>query len=290
MVERPVEADWLALRRSADHRARERARDLLALLREHLREVGADEAAAWDVVDLGAGTGSNLAWLAPRLPGRQRWSLVDHDADLAAVADTGEAAPGVEARWVLAGADCLTDLLADLEPEGPATLVTCAALLDLLRPDDVGHLLDALAPVGRPGIPALLSLSVTGEVELHPSDPDDAFVAATFDAHQRRGGLLGPGAADVVAAALRARGARVHLRSTDWVLGTGGATDADDAALVRRYVRDRADVVAEQDPSSADRAQAWWRRREQQLERGELRVRVGHVDLLSLPPRDRRVP
>ena len=35
-----------------------------------------------EVLDLGAGSGSNLRGLAPHLLGRQRWRLIDHDSAL----------------------------------------------------------------------------------------------------------------------------------------------------------------------------------------------------------------
>lgn len=66
---------WLALRAPADGRAR--ATRLLAPLR-----------AGWQgvrrIIDLGAGTGANLRYLAPRLGGTQHWRCVDHDRQLLA--------------------------------------------------------------------------------------------------------------------------------------------------------------------------------------------------------------
>ena len=51
------------------------------------------------------------------------------------------------------------------------------------------------------GRPMLLALTVVGRVALTPADPLDARIAAAFNAHQRRGGRLGP---DAVAAAVDA--------------------------------------------------------------------------------------
>ncbi len=79
-------AEWLALREPADHRARNR--DLLGALAR--RFAGRD---TLSVVDLGCGAGSNLRALAPALPRRQRWRLVDHDAALLG------AARGRIAQW-----------------------------------------------------------------------------------------------------------------------------------------------------------------------------------------------
>ena len=77
---------WLDLREGADHRARNG--DVLATCaahfatRDHVR-----------VVDLGCGSGSNLRALAPHLPVRQSWRLVDHDSILL------DAARARLARW-----------------------------------------------------------------------------------------------------------------------------------------------------------------------------------------------
>lgn len=270
MVVRPVPADWLALRRPVDHRARDAALDLLHQLTEHLSERGVEELV---VIDVGAGTGSNQDWLAPRLPGRQRWVLVDHDAELLALDDVGPPVEGITTERTVATVDDLHTVV----PRDGEVLLTCAALLDLLSAGEIESLADVIAPTGRPGAAALLSLSVTGEVDLVPPHPADAAISAAFDAHQRREGRPGPEAALVMTRALRQRGARVEVRSTDWVL------DARDPALLSRYLRDRAAVAVEHDPTLAPQAREWLAAREAQLRAGSLEVRVGHDDLLSLP-------
>ena len=106
--------DWLALREAADHRSR--ARPLVSRLRAAWRAHG------WTrLVDLGSGTGSNLRYLAPRLPGRQEWTLIDHDARLLA---------RVEAPR---GDLSVTAVMGDLDDQGIAAvaqtdLLTCSAL------------------------------------------------------------------------------------------------------------------------------------------------------------------
>src|SRR5699024_11046139 len=90
--------------------------------------------------DLGCGTGSMTRWLAPRLPGPQRWILHDRDAGLLARAarvrtprDADGAAITVETRQQ----DIVRLEPADL---GGAHLVTASALLDVLTRDEVEHL------------------------------------------------------------------------------------------------------------------------------------------------------
>ncbi|GAA1151385.1 hypothetical protein GCM10009672_25180 [Nesterenkonia lutea] len=275
---RPVPADWLDERRRADHRAREKAAPLIDALTETLRGLTAvDDAASVRVIDVGAGTGSNQAWLAPRLHLSQRWTLLDHDADLLDVASQTPADSEVrETVRVLGTVDDLPGLTSGEEVQ----LVTCSALLDLLSLAEAEVLADAIAgPRAGRDVAALLSLSVTGAVEIHPAHESDAVISQAFDAHQRRGDLLGPDAAGIVAELLRERGAQVSVGETDWLL------DTSDAALITRYLSDRADVAVENDPSLASTAAAWLQVRQQQLATGDLQVRVGHVDLLALPAR-----
>lgn len=83
------DADWLALREPADRRSRD------PRLPERLCE--AWRRRGWTrVVDLGAGAGANLRYLAPRLPAGQRWTLVDHDPRHVDRLRSLAAPPGVE--------------------------------------------------------------------------------------------------------------------------------------------------------------------------------------------------
>ena len=128
-------ADWLALRAEADTRARdEGSADLLRTLVDRLDRSDDAQIAGVRVVDLGAGTGANHRYLAPRLPLAQRWTAVDHDATLlASPAHDG-------ADRVVADVAELGDILAGLSGEGPV-LVTLLRAPG--RPDR--------APAGVPG-------------------------------------------------------------------------------------------------------------------------------------------
>jgi hypothetical protein len=272
---------WLRLREPADARAR--AADLVDLLREWLGERPADRpgdrpgGAGLVVHDLGCGTGSMGRWLAGRLPGPQRWTLHDRDPALLAHAAAGlpaHAADGtpVTARTRVGDVAALT--AADL---AGAALVTTSALLDLLTAEEVGRLAAACAGAG---CPALLTLSVAGRVALAPADPLDADVAAAFDAHQRRVSdgrrLLGPDAAGAAADAFAARGARVTVRPSPWRL------DAEHAALAAEWLRGWVAAAVEERPELAPAARAYLDRRLAQATAGDLRVEVGHEDLLAL--------
>src|SRR5439155_20047750 len=87
------------------------------------------------------------------------------------------------------------------------SLLTTSAFLDLLTREQIDDLAAACAEAG---CPALLTLSVTGEVEFTPGEPLDAEFTAAFIAHQRRAGLLGPDAITAADDAFERHGARVH--------------------------------------------------------------------------------
>lgn len=298
-LERPIAADWLGLRRAPDEAAREAAGGLLARLAAAYDGPGADDNAGRArgsldgrgrstesgahgiaVIDVGAGTGANRAYLQPRLPFPTTWTLLDHDPAL--LADGGNTG----CRRVLGGIETIPALLAELAPR--PRLVTCSALLDLLSAAE----LDALvAAVLDAGVPALFALTVTGGVRIDPADEADALVGQAFDAHQARAGRPGPGAASYVERAARAAGAAVHRATTPWRVG---AQDAGAVAFLGRYLTDRADAAAEHAAeharrhcpgggSDAARVAGWLSRRLAALDAGDLRLVVDHVDLLVLP-------
>jgi Methyltransferase domain len=242
---------WLALREPADAAAR--AAELVDALPLPTGPLV--------IHDLGCGTGSMARWLAPRLPGPQHWVLHDRDPDLLAHAAATLPA-GVTAETVPGDLAGLT--AADLSG---ASLVTTSALLDLLTAAEVQRLAAACA-----GLPALLTLSVTGRVELDPGNPLDAAVEAAFNDHQRRGGRLGPDAAAAATDAFERLGAVVHVRSSPWRLGPDNA-----AALTAEWLRGWVGAAREQRPGLD--TEAYLARRLAHLPAAV----VQHTDLLALP-------
>ncbi|MGY1622127.1 hypothetical protein ACI789_08035 [Geodermatophilus sp. SYSU D00965] len=265
------------MREEADAAAR--AADLVTTLGAHLA-AAARPGAPVLVRDLGCGTGSMGRWLAGRLPGPQVWVLHDRDPDLLAAAATrppGPAADGAPVTVRTQRGD-LTGLRGS-DLAGTA-LVTASALLDLLTAAEVDALAAACAQAGAA---ALLTLTVTGRVQLTPADPLDAAFAAAFDAHQRReaGGrrLLGPDAGPAAVDAFARRGTAVVSRPSPWLLG------ADRAALAEEWLRGWIGAACAQQPDLARVAGAYLRRRLDACAAGRLRVQVGHVDVLALPAR-----
>ena len=255
-------ADWLGLREPADAAAR--AVDLIGPLRRHLATDGPAV-----IHDLGAGTGSMGRWLAPRLPERQHWVLYDRDEDLLARAKAGGGPVSVETRqWDIARLTA-----ADLDG---AALVTASALLDMFTAREVERMVAACAGAG---CPALLTISVTGRVELTPADPLDAEIMAAFNDHQRRTvygrRLLGPDSVGVAVAAFRRRGIPVIARSSPWRLG------ARDAHLIVEWLAGWVDAACEQRPELTGPAAEYAGRRREEALAGQLSVVVHHTDVLA---------
>jgi hypothetical protein len=230
------------------------------------------------------------------LGGRQAWTVVDHDPALL------EALPRTLADWAdgrglaatrgdggvkIAGdglaltvvgrpADLATAPLPDLF--AGADGITASALLDLVSADWLERLAAALG--GRPG---LFALSYDGRLAFDPPDPLDDAVHALFDAHQRGdkglGPALGPDAADVAERVLTGYGFAVRRGDTPWRLGPG------DAAIAGELVEGFAAAASEQAPERAAELAAWRMRRLAAVEGGDVRLTVGHADLLALPSR-----
>jgi SAM-dependent methyltransferase len=259
-------AAWLELREPADHRAR--ATEALDPLLRWWSGHGASS-----VLDLGCGTGSNLRYLASKLTGPQRWTMVDHDADL--LGRVVSPAPGVSVR-VLQG-DLSDAGLADV---GDADLVTASALLDLVSESWLDGLVDACA---QRECAALFALTYDGTVEWPASaDPWDVVVRDAVNDHQRRdkglGPALGPAAARAAAARFQERGFRTELFASPWKLSSR------DALLARALIDGWERAAAELRPEDASALREWAGRRGRSTAHADFALVVGHLDLLALPP------
>jgi hypothetical protein len=251
-----VSPEWLLLREPADAAAR--SVELADRLARHLDD------GPLVIHDLGGGSGAMGRWLAPRLPGPQHWVVHDRDPDLL---DLAVANPPARVTIEARRSD-----VTRLEDVAGADLVVASALLDILTADELAAMLRACR-----GRPMLLALTVVGRVSLTPADPLDARVAAAFNAHQRRDGLLGPDAIAAAVGELRARGAEVVARPSPWRLG------ASHADLTAEWLPGWVAAACEQEPALAADAGAYRDRRLAQLAAGELAVTVDHADLLVLP-------
>lgn len=278
--------DWLQLRAAADARARADG------LVDGLGHRG-------DVLDLGAGTGANLRYLAPRLGGHQHWVCVDRDQALLAhlaprtadwagaagyrVQPDGDAfglsAPGWSCAVRLQRLDLATDGARLQLPE--AGLVTASALLDLVSADWLDGL---LARARSRDCRLLFALSYDGRVGLEPTVTTglgDARIIALVNRHQRGdkgfGPALGPGAAAYASARCRALGYRVECAMSDWHIGPS------EPGLQSELLDGWRDAAMAMAPVRTLAIHSWHRERISHVAAGRSRIRVGHQDLVARP-------
>jgi SAM-dependent methyltransferase len=291
--------DWLALREPYDALARS----------ERLAERLIDSLPARPrLLDLGAGTGALLRWLAPRIGRAQAWTLVDSDRALleeayGTIADRAEAVgltvtfPNRRTMLVHApgGAWRVETLVADLAeaprnlPLTQADAVLCSALADLVS----ACWLDRMASALR--VPFYAALSVDGRQRFWPPHRADGEVLAAFRHDQARdkgfgGPALGPAAPAAIARAFTAQGFSVQEAASDWVVHARGAGQGHPilhgraADFLRELVLGH--VGAARGRRHGRKAVVeWGLRRLEQAESGTLIVRIGHRDVLALPPR-----
>jgi len=282
-------AEWLELREPFDAAARSAA--LVAELRTHLAQ--GDGAAPLEVVDLGAGAGSNLRYLAPLLGGKQSWRLVDHDRALldAAIVATrvwaetrGAHVQQQGSALTVRAADFVCEVhcehrdLRDIAGVSlPAHgLVTAAALLDLVS----AKWLEALARRTTAALAYVcFVLTYDGRSVCTPADPEDAAVLALFNRHQHGdkgfGPALGPDAASVAVSAFARRDYHLSVRPSDWRI------DSRDAAIQHALLDGWLGAALEMAPDRTRDLTAWHERRRALVAAGTATLSVGHVDLVG---------
>ena len=298
-------ADWLQLREAADTLAR--GRHQLATLLERPVEIRSEAVdhrprRFTEILDLGAGTGANLRYLAPRLGPGQRWRCIDQDPALLAQL------PGCTADWAdrqgyqieleahklrLSGRDWSAtacpeqgDLAAaqgslaprlDLPSGG---LVTASALLDLVSADWLGRLIHRAY---RHDCALLFALSYDGRVALTPARPEDGAIIALVNQHQGGdkgfGPALGPRAPDHAETLLAAAGYWYQGADSDWQLGP------DQPGLQRALIDGWLEAAARIAPQASAKLQQWQQARRLAIETGGLQITVGHRDLIALKPK-----
>lgn len=273
MTNEPVRAsaEWLALREPADAAAR--APELVEEIRGYLAAEGGTE-----IHDLGSGTGAMARSLAGQLTGPQHWVLYDRDAELLTLA---AADPPAEASdGALVTVETRRRDITRLDPDelAGAALVTASALLDMMTAEELQRLVASCAGAG---CPVLLTLSVTGRVDLTPADPLDQRVTAAFNAHQRRttdaGRLLGPDAVGAAVDRFTELGLDVVVRPSPWRLGPG------QSVLAATWFYGWMAAACEQRPELGAVEHSYARRRLAEAADGRLSVTLHHKDLVARP-------
>jgi len=258
-------ADWLALREPYD----------AAACNVAVRDAAIAAIAGLDpvsIVDLGTGTGSGLRALAPLIPARQTWRLVDNDLSLLARA----AALGRPPHLAVAAKP--VDLARDLELalESPLDLVTTSALLDLVSPEWLDRL---IIEVAARQLPVYAALSYDGRVGLEPEVAGDHEVVAGFNRHQRTdkgfGPALGPTAAARAVERFEHFGYSVVRGTSDWVF------EPADREIQGELFAGWAALAPLTTSLSEDEIARWLAQRRVHLAQGRSRLRIGHVDMFA---------
>lgn len=283
---------WLGLREPADAAARSEV--LTRAIAGSIRDVEPVH-----VLDLATGTGSNIRYLADRLPGRQRWLAVDRSAALLAELrermSSWGAARGYDV-WtnggtcIIRGArlECHVETrqmnlnaLDDHEIFAGRHVVTASALLDLVST----QWLRALASHCRAGgASALFTITYNGRSSCAPVEPQDDIVREWFNRHQETdkglgGPAAGPHAVEYVEQYLAEAGYRVQREPSDWVL------EPVHSELQKMLIEGWAEAAMDMAPDDGSAIARWRARRLAHVATGRSRVVVGHDDLAAWLPR-----
>lgn len=279
-------ADWLYEREGFDARARStKLADAFAV----------SLPARPRLIDLGCGTGSLFRWLAPRIFRAQAWIFADADAALLdeAMDETAWWAEGQGFTVTSPGRALLihtpggawrieTRRLSLGDPRaamalGPFDGVACSALLDLVSQSWI----DGLAALLR--VPLLACLSVDGRDTILPRHRHDGLVMSWFRRDQRRdkgfGPALGPDAATALTEALSARGFDVRGETSDWRI------PASATVMLDRLVAGHADAALRWPAANRVAIDLWEHDRRDGILAGRLTMRIGHRDVLAIPPK-----
>lgn len=268
--------EWLTLREPIDARSRNTELADAVLARFQLRD-------GVRVVDLGAGTGSNLRATAGLLPERQTWTLVDSDPDLLSAArqslsrwaDRASEKDGTlelqKGRAHIAVSFRKLDLARDLDAalDGEPDLITASALFDLTSVEFM-RAFARRAAGNRAAIYAVLNYN--GIQRWSPHRPADSQMTGAFHRHQMMdkgfGVAAGPTAAAVLADELRMQGYSVLEGDSPWRLSR------DDRMLIEELTRGHALAVSETGAVAPGVISSW-------VGVARSGAEVGHTDLFA---------
>ncbi len=281
--------DWLDLREPHDAASRD---EMLAI------KLSAALPARPRIMDLGAGTGALLRWLALYIGRPQAWTLVDADPALIerafdTIADRAESmgwkvtSPGRRVMLVHTprGAWRVEGLVADLR-EAPGNLplhsvdaVVNTALCDLVSEPWLERMAGAIS---ARKVPFYAALNVTGPARFIPPHPGDAWVKRGFLRDQARdkgfgGRALGHAAPDAIARAFAAQGYNVERSPSPWRIPRSFD------AMISELAVGNAEAALRHERREAWRIEDWLEDRLAQADQQKLSANVPHQDVLALP-------
>ena len=283
-------AEWLQLRQPADAASRS-----AALLQQLSQRISQHHPLR--VVDLGAGTGANLLYMAPRLSGEQHWLLLDSDAELLGLlpqrltqwfTGTGFRVEQSGDLMVIHGPDfeCqVRSLLLDLSCEldkcelTGQSLVTASALLDLVSES---WLRDLAARCYANGVVVCFALTYDGRLQINPAASLDQRVRELVNRHQHGdkgfGAALGPRAVGMAKQIFGELGYEVRSAPSDWFLGP------DQQTLQARLVEGWLQAATEMGLEETRSLLTWQKYRRGLIDNLNSSIQVGHQDLVGWLP------
>jgi hypothetical protein len=228
------------------------------------------------ILDLATGTGSNLRYLASRLPAPQEWLVVDRDAALLAEVPGGMTADGRDLRIETR---CQNLAVLDADMFAGRHLVTASALLDLVSDAWLRVLADRCRAAGAA---ALFALTYNGGSRCSPGEPEDDAVRELLNRHQKTdkgfGPAAGPDATECAARAFAGVGYRVRREASDWEL------PPREGELQRHLIEGWAGAALELAPERSAMIRSWLDRRLAHVAGQRSHIVVSHEDLAAWPP------
>lgn len=265
---------WLSLREPVDAASRSQALATRVI-------AGVQSTQRIRALDLGAGAGSNVRYLAPLMPSTQNWLAVDRDAELLALL-TAALRPETQ-RTVFV--DTLPVELGRLDRSlfDGRDLITASALLDLVSREWIEQLATHCRAIGAV---VLFALNYDGRAACDPAEPEDAQVLELFNRHQRTsdkgfGTAAGPDAGALAVTIFESHGYQIVRAVSDWHLRPAHAQLQE--LLIAGWARAASEIAPEHARAIAD----WLRRRLIHVRNRRSIVVVGHVDIGGWPVRSR---
>ncbi len=269
---------WLKARYEADAKARNQT-----LLQEFLKRLPAGE--TLDIIDLGAGMGSNFRFLHPVIDQNQHWTLVDIDKDLLDAVPrflskvTGQKiTPGKpfhsnEKEIILETR--LQNLLNSFSVKISADIIVSNAVFDLFSEDQFDQLVQHLdAPL------VYFSINYKGTT-FSPSRAADEKYLALYDQHMQRdqdfGNGMGPQCAELMPLIFKKHQFEVITGPSDWVLDT---SDPEVQHYLVNFMEEAVPELLKEEKVSDFRN--WVKNVQDRIDNRELAIRVKHDDILAV--------
>jgi hypothetical protein len=262
----PPLSAWLSLRESVDAAARSHALATSVIARvPPTQKVRA--------LDLGAGAGSNIRYLAPLMPSTQNWLAVDRDAELLALLTAALRHEPQRTVFV----DTLPVELGRLDASlfDGRDLITASALLDLVSRKWIEQLAMHCRATGAA---VLFALNYDGRATCDPAEPEDALILELFNRHQRTsdkgfGTAAGPDAGALAITVFESQGYEIVRAVSDWHLSPAHAQLQE--LLIAGWARAASEIAPEHGRAIKD----WLRRRLIHVQNRRSVVAVGHIDI-----------